>query len=103
MKNTTENALDVVIIGAGPVGLASAIEVKRQGLEALIFEKGVVVNSIFHFPTFMTFFTTADLLEIGAHPFPSTAQKPTRQMALGAQAPEICGSLAMIGRRFLIF
>lgn len=76
------NVFDVAIIGAGPVGLAAALEAKKQGLSTIIFEKGVIVNSIFNYPTFMTFFTTADLLEIGNHPFPSTARKPTRQTAL---------------------
>lgn len=73
---------DVVIIGAGPVGLSAAIAAKRKGLSYVILEKGIIANSIFHFPTNMVFFTTADLLEIGGHPFPSTARKPTRQMAL---------------------
>ena len=73
---------DVVIIGAGPVGLSAAISAKRHGLNYVVIEKGVIANSIYHFPTNMVFFTTAELLEIGGHPFPSTARKPTRQMAL---------------------
>jgi thioredoxin reductase (NADPH) len=73
---------DVIIIGAGPVGLAAAIECKRQSLNYLVLEKGVLVNSLFNFPTHMRFFTTAALLEIGNHPFPSTALKPDRQMSL---------------------
>jgi len=73
---------NVIIIGAGPVGLAAAIVCKRQGLEYTVLEKGVLVNSLFHFPTDMQFFTTAELLEIGNHPFPSTALKPNRQMSL---------------------
>lgn len=74
--------LDIVIIGAGPIGLAAAVHAKRQNLSAIVLDKGIIVNSLYHFPTHMTFFTTADLLEIGNHPFPSTSSKPTRQMAL---------------------
>ncbi|OLS27357.1 MAG: Thioredoxin reductase [Candidatus Heimdallarchaeota archaeon LC_2] len=74
--------LDVIIIGAGPVGLAAAIEAKRSNLKYVVLEKGVLVNSIFHFPSQMRFFTTAALLEIGGHPLPSTALKPDRTMVL---------------------
>ena len=77
-----EDIIDLAIIGAGPVGLAAALEAKRQGLSYVVYDKGVIVNSIFNYPTFMTFFTTADLLEIGDIPFPSTSQKPSRQMTL---------------------
>ncbi len=73
---------DVAIIGAGPVGLSAAIAAKRQGLSYVVLEKGIIANSIYHFPSNMVFFTTAELLEIGGHPFPSTGRKPTRQMAL---------------------
>ena len=73
---------ELVIIGAGPVGLAAAIEAKRIGINYVVLEKGFLANSIYNFPTFMRFFTTSDLLEIGNHPFPSTDTKPTRQMAL---------------------
>lgn len=73
---------DVIIIGAGPVGLAAAIEAKRNNLKYVVLEKGVLVNSIFRFPSHMRFFTTAALLEIGGHPFPSTALKPDRLMVL---------------------
>ncbi|MFV2014278.1 MAG: NAD(P)-binding domain-containing protein, partial [Candidatus Heimdallarchaeota archaeon] len=58
------------------------MESKRQGLKYIVLEKGVLVNSLFNFPTDMRFFTSAALLEIGNHPFPSTAMKPNRQMAL---------------------
>ncbi len=77
-----EREHDLIIIGSGPVGLAAAIEAKGYGLKALILEKGVTVNSVFKFPVFMRFFTSADLLEIGNHPFPSTDNKPTRQQTL---------------------
>lgn len=81
-ETLTETMYDIIVIGSGPVGLAATIEAKRNGLKALILEKGVAVNSIFKFPVFMRFFTSADLLEIGNHPFPSTDNKPTRQQTL---------------------
>lgn len=74
--------LDVLIIGAGPSGLACAIEAQRAGLNYLVVEKGVIANSIFHFPSNMTFFSTSKLLEIGDVPFISHADKPTRREAL---------------------
>ncbi len=73
---------DVAIIGAGPVGLAAAIEAKRNGLSYVILEKGCVANAIFEYPTFMTFFTTAERLEIGNHPFVTGTEKATRREAL---------------------
>jgi thioredoxin reductase (NADPH) len=73
---------DVLVIGAGPTGLACAIEAKRAGFKAANVEKGCLVNSLFHYPANMTFFTTPELLEIGDIPFPSAHQKPTRQEAL---------------------
>ncbi len=73
---------DVLAIGAGPTGLACAIEAKRAGLKAVNVEKGCLVNSLFHYPANMTFFTTPELLEIGDVPFPSAHQKPTRLEAL---------------------
>ncbi len=74
--------IDLLIVGAGPVGLSAAIYAKRMGINYLVVERGVLTNSIYKFPENMTFFTTADLLEIGGHPFPSTLTKPTRQIAL---------------------
>jgi len=74
--------LDVIIIGAGPSGLACAIEAKKQNLNYLVIEKGCLVNSIFHFPTNLIFFSTADLLEIGDVPFVLSSPKPTRLDAL---------------------
>src|SRR5262249_14231427 len=73
---------DVLIIGAGPAGLAAAIAAKKQGLRALVIEKGALVNSLLHYPTEMVFFTTPELLEIGGLPFVSPHEKPTRQEAL---------------------
>jgi len=73
---------DVVIIGAGPTGLACGIEAEKNNLDYLIIEKGCVVNSIQNFPVQMTFFTTPELLEIGNLPFVSSYDKPTRLEAL---------------------
>jgi len=76
------NKLDLIVIGAGAAGLACAIEAKKRGLEFQVIDKGNVVNSIYHFPSNMTFFTTADLLEIGNVPFVSSELKPKRADAL---------------------
>jgi thioredoxin reductase (NADPH) len=73
---------DVLIIGAGPSGLSAAIAAKRRGLDYQVLEQGVLVNSIFHFPPQMVFFTTPELLEIGGLPFVSPYDKPTRAEAL---------------------
>ncbi|MBT8220580.1 MAG: YpdA family putative bacillithiol disulfide reductase [Bacteroidia bacterium] len=73
---------DVIIVGAGPVGLTCAIECKKRGLNHLILEEGMLVNSLFHFPTNMTFFSTSQKLEIGGVPFISHTEKPTRREAL---------------------
>jgi thioredoxin reductase (NADPH) len=77
-----QNWADVLVIGAGPTGLACAIEAQRIGLRALVLDKGCLVNSLFHYPANMTFFTTPELLEIGEIPFASANMKPTRQEAL---------------------
>jgi bacillithiol disulfide reductase len=74
--------LDVLIVGAGPTGLACGIEAGRAGLKTLIVEKGCLVNSLFTYPANMTFFTSRELLEIGDLPLPSTNVKPTRAEAL---------------------
>ena len=76
------NRYDVLIVGAGPSGLASAIECQKRGLKVVTIDKGCLVNSLFHYPAGMTFFTTPELLEIGDIPFPSAHQKPTREEAL---------------------
>ena len=73
---------DLVIVGAGPAGLAAAIAAKRAGLNFRILEKGALVNSIFRFPSQMVFFTTPDLLEIGDLPFVTPHGKPTRDETL---------------------
>jgi thioredoxin reductase (NADPH) len=73
---------DVVIIGAGPIGLACGIEAKKAGLRYVIIEKGCLVNSLFNYPLNMTFFSTSERLEIGAVPFISHQPKPNRFEAL---------------------
>lgn len=74
--------LDVVIVGAGPTGLACGIELKIRGLNAVLIEKGCVTNSLYHYPTNMVFFTTPELLEIGDIPMTSLNEKPNRTEAL---------------------
>ena len=73
---------DVVVVGAGPTGLACGIELERRGVKTVIIEKGCVVNSIYNYPTHMTFFTTPELLEIGNIPMTSLNEKPNRTEAL---------------------
>jgi thioredoxin reductase (NADPH) len=74
--------IDLAIIGAGPVGLACAIEARRHGLQAVVLDKGALVNSLVGYPMGMEFFSTPDLIEIGGHPFPTRGYKPTREEAL---------------------
>lgn len=76
------NHVDVLVVGAGPTGMASAIEAQRAGFRVALVDKGCLVNSLFHYPANMTFFTTPELLEIGDIPFPSANQKPNRAEAL---------------------
>src|SRR5438309_1540595 len=73
---------DVLVIGAGPTGMASAIEAQRAGFSVALVDKGCLVNSLFHYPANMVFFTTPELLEIGDIPFPSANSKPNRLEAL---------------------
>jgi thioredoxin reductase (NADPH) len=73
---------DVAVVGAGPTGLACAIELKRRGISNVLFDKGCVVNSLYHYPTNMVFFTTPELLEIGDIPMTSLNEKPGRTEAL---------------------
>ncbi|HVO10157.1 MAG TPA: YpdA family putative bacillithiol disulfide reductase [Vicinamibacteria bacterium] len=74
--------LDLIVVGAGPSGLAAAIAALRAGLDYQVLEKGMLVEAVFRFPRGMTFFTTADLLEIGDLPFTTPHPKPTREEAL---------------------
>lgn len=73
---------DPIIVGAGPCGLSVAIEAKKRGMNPLVLEKGCLVNSIYHFPTNMLFFSTPELLEIGDVPFITAGEKPVRAEAL---------------------
>jgi thioredoxin reductase (NADPH) len=73
---------DLLVIGAGPTGLACAIEAQKAGLRVVLVDKGCLCNSLFHYPAHMTFFTTSELLEIGGIPFPSPNAKPNRNEAL---------------------
>lgn len=73
---------NIIIIGAGPIGLACGIEAEKLGMDYLIFDKGCLVNSIYNYPMNMTFFSTSDRLEIGNVPFISNSSKPTRAEAL---------------------
>ena len=74
--------LDAIIVGAGPIGLACGIEAEKKGIEYKIIDKGTLVNSLYRYPLNMTFFSTADKLEIGGVPFISHNAKPTRSEAL---------------------
>lgn len=73
---------DVLVVGAGPTGMASAIEAQRAGFTSVLVDKGCLVNSLFHYPANMVFFTTPELLEIGDIPFTTANQKPNRSEAL---------------------
>ena len=72
----------MVVVGAGPTGLACGIELKQRGLNTVLIEKGCVVNSLYNYPTHMVFFTTPELLEIGGLPMTSLNEKPGRTEAL---------------------
>ncbi|ROI00378.1 YpdA family putative bacillithiol disulfide reductase [Chryseobacterium daecheongense] len=74
--------LDILIIGGGPIGLNCALEAQKNNLTYLIVEKGTIVNSLYHYPLYMRFFSTAEKLEIDEIPFISAAPKPGRQEAL---------------------
>src|ERR1044071_4849087 len=76
------NVLDLAIIGAGPSGLATAIEAQKRDLTYVVLEKGCITNSIYHFPSQMVFFTTPELLEIGGMPLVSDREKPSRNEGL---------------------
>lgn len=76
------NQFDVVVVGAGPTGLACGIALQQRGLKTVLLEKGCVVNSLYNYPTNMVFFTTPELMEIGGIPMTSIGEKPTRTEAL---------------------
>jgi thioredoxin reductase (NADPH) len=78
----TNNTLDVLIIGAGPIGIACALECKKRDLAYVVIEKGALTNSLFNYPLNMTFFSTSEKLEINDIPFISNNPKPTRNEAL---------------------
>ena len=78
----SDATFDVLVIGAGPTGLACAIEAQKAGFRVVLVDKGCICNSLFHYPSHMTFFTTPELLEIGGIPFPSPNPKPSRNEAL---------------------
>src|SRR5213082_3987595 len=80
--NGSMSVRDLIIVGAGPSGLSAAIAAKKRGIDYHIVEQGVLVNSIYHFPPQMVFFTTPELLEIGGLPFVSPYDKPRRAEAL---------------------
>lgn len=74
--------VDVAIVGAGPTGLSCAIEIIKRGRSVIVFDKGCLVNSLYNYPTNLTFFTTPELLEIGDLPMTAVREKPTRGEAL---------------------
>src|SRR5476651_1256761 len=73
---------DILIIGGGPIGIACGLAAQREGLSFLIVEKGCLVNSLYNYPSTMTFFSTSEKLEIGGIPFVTTNNKPVRAEAL---------------------
>lgn len=77
-----KNRFELIIIGGGPIGLACALEAKKKNIDYLVLEKGCLVNSLYNYPTNMTFFSTSEKLEIGGIPFVSNNIKPTRPEAL---------------------
>ncbi|HEU5457008.1 MAG TPA: YpdA family putative bacillithiol disulfide reductase [Terracidiphilus sp.] len=82
LQGGDESVFDLLVVGAGPTGLACGIEAQRAGFRVVLIDKGCVCNSLYHYPSHMTFFTTSELLEIGDIPFPSPNAKPTRNEAL---------------------
>ncbi len=82
MSIVDQKPYDIIIIGAGPIGLACGLQAKARGLHYLIIEKGCLVNSLYHYPVNMSFFSTSERLEIGNIPFVSNNAKPTRNEAL---------------------
>ena len=80
--SSSDPVFDLLVVGAGPTGMACAIEAQKAGFRVVLVDKGCVCNSLFHYPAHMTFFTTSERLEIGGIPFPSTNAKPSRGEAL---------------------
>ncbi len=80
--SASENLFDVLIIGAGPIGIACALECKKKGLNYIVIEKGTLTNSLYNYPLNMTFFSTSEKLEINEIPFISNNPKPNRNEAL---------------------
>lgn len=80
--SANQNHYHVLIIGAGPIGMACAIEAQKANLSYVIVEKGALVNSLFNYPVFMTFFSTSQKLEIGGVPFVTISPKPNRNEAV---------------------
>jgi thioredoxin reductase (NADPH) len=81
-ESNSDSKCDVLVVGGGPTGLACAIEAQKAGFRSLVVDKGCLVNSIYHYPNNMVFFTTPELLEIGDVPFTTSLPKPTRLDAL---------------------
>ncbi len=77
-----QQPFDLAIVGAGPIGIEAAIQAQRAGLRALLLDQGAIVQAIVGYPTYMTFFTTSERLEVGGHPFVTATDKPTRKEAL---------------------
>lgn len=82
MATSEKQHFEVLIIGAGPIGLACGIEAQKAGKSYVIIDKGTLVNSLYNYPVFMTFFSTSERLEIGGVPFVSISPKPNRNEAL---------------------
>ena len=82
VSHSPEAPVDLLVVGAGPIGLACALEAERAGLTARVVEKGALVNSLVGYPTQMEFFSTPELLEIGGHPLATTLYKPRREEAI---------------------
>src|SRR5215204_2380377 len=82
IKKMMERHFTLVIIGGGPIGIACALEAKKQNIDYVILERGTLVNSLYNYPVNMTFFSTSERLEIGGVPFVSNNAKPVRAEAL---------------------
>jgi thioredoxin reductase (NADPH) len=82
MTQSPQHPVDLLVVGAGPCGIAAAVAAQRAGLNAIVVDRGCIAQSIVDYPTYMTFFSTADRLEIGGVPFPVPSSRPTRLEAL---------------------